>query len=65
MYAGVPSERPVSVKRSLPSELTASAIPKSATSGLAILDQDVLGLDVAVDDAPAVGGIEGRGDAAG
>ncbi len=32
MYSGVPSERPVSVSRVPPAALTASAIPKSATS---------------------------------
>src|SRR2546427_7652179 len=33
MYAGVPRESPVSVSRSHPAMLTASAIPKSATIG--------------------------------
>ena len=41
--------------------LTASAMPKSATSARAVVQQDVLGLDVAVDDAVAVGVVERGG----
>ena len=45
--------------------LTASAMPKSATIGAAVVQQDVLGLDVAMDDALAVGVVEGVGDSRG
>ena len=53
---------PVSVIRLPPALLAASAMPKSATSALAVVQQDVLGLDVAVDDAVAVGVVERAGD---
>ena len=55
MYAGVPIASPVSVSLSAPAVLTARAMPKSATSGVAALEQDVLGLDVAVDHPVPVG----------
>ena len=37
-------------------------MPKSATRALAVLQQDVLGLDVAMDDAAPVGVVERGGD---
>ena len=37
-------------------------MPKSATSALAVVQQDVLGLDVAVDDAVPVRVVERDGD---
>ena len=57
---------PVSVMREPPPALeTASAMPKSATSARAVVQQDVLGLDVAVDHAVAVGVVERVGDLGG
>ena len=54
---------PVSVIRLPPPALeTARAMPKSATSARAVVQQDVLGLDVAVDHAVAVGVVERVGD---
>ena len=58
MYCGVPSESPVCVTRSPPALLTASAMPKSATSGCAVVQQDVLRLEIAVDDAVPVRVVE-------
>ena len=54
---------PVSVSRSSPAApSSARAMPKSATSVLAVGgEQDVLGLDVAVDDAVLVGVVERAG----
>jgi hypothetical protein len=50
---------PVSVMRSLPALLAAGRC-EVATSALAIVQQDVLGLDVTVDDAVTVGVIGAR-----
>ena len=51
MYVGVPSDIPVSRHPRAAGLLTASAMPKSATSALPVVEQNVLGLDVAVDHA--------------
>ena len=64
MYCGVPSESPVCVMRWPPACCTASAIPKSATSRVAALQQNVLGLDVAMNDAQLVRVAERVGDLA-
>ena len=55
MNAGVPIAMPVAVRRALPS-LIARAMPKSVTIGrlLARVEQDVVGLDVAMHDAVRV-----------
>ena len=65
MYVGVPIAMPVAVSRESPS-LIARAMPKSVTIGrpLSRVDQDVVGLDVAVDDAALVGVGERVGDVA-
>ena len=60
MYCGVPSESPVCVIRSPPACCTARAMPKSATSGRAVVQQDVLRLDVAMDHAVPVGVLAAR-----
>ena len=54
MYAGVPRASPVSVSRSSPAAVTARAMPKSATTACVAIQQDVLRLDVAMDDAVRV-----------
>ena len=51
---------PVSVMR-VPALVAASAIPKSATSALPVVQQDVLRLDVSVDDAVTVRVVERPG----
>ena len=51
MYVGVPTAIPVRVSVSPPATLTARAMPKSATSARPLGEEDVLGLDVAMDDA--------------
>ena len=58
MYCGVPNESPVCVMRVPPALLTASAMPKSATSGWPVVEQDVLRLEVAVDHVVAVRVVE-------
>ena len=65
MYVGVPIAMPVAVSRESPS-LIARAIPKSVTIGrpLPCVDEDVVGLDVAVDDAALVRVGERVGDVA-
>ena len=50
MYAGVPSDMPISVMR-LPPALDGEGDAEVGDQGVPILQQDVLGLDVAVDDA--------------
>ena len=62
MYCGVPSERPVCVMRAPPAFEIASAMPKSATTGCPSLEQNVLGLEVAVDHAVRVRVVERAGD---
>ena len=60
MYAGVPTVSPVSVSCSRSAASSARAMPKSATSACPSGEEDVLGLDVAVDDAVLVGVVERR-----
>ena len=64
MYCGVPSDMPVSVIRAAAAFDTASAMPKSATSAWPLVQQDVLRLDVAMDDAVPVRVVERVGDLA-
>ena len=60
MYAGVPiampscGQRPRSARRRLRARRCALAMPKSVTTADAAGEQDVVGLDVAVDDAAFV-----------
>ena len=55
MYAGVPTLIPVAVSRLAARRRRARAMPKSATSGVAVArEEDVLRLDVAVEDAVLV-----------
>ena len=54
MYAGVPMASPVAVSLSATAAASARAIPKSATIAPAAVKQNVFGLDVAMDDAPAM-----------
>ena len=58
MYCGVPSDSPVCVMRAPPALMTASAMPKSATTGCAVLEQNVLGLEIAMNDAVRVRVVE-------
>ena len=53
---------PVCVIREPPACCTAERDAEVGDQGLAVLQQDVLGLDVAVDDAALVGEVEGGGD---
>ena len=62
MYCGVPSESPVCVIRAPPAFEIANAMPKSATSGWPSCNENILGLEIAVDDALAVRVVERRGD---
>ena len=63
MYDGVPTTMPVCVSSTSPARLATRAMPKSATSACPVLQQHVLGLDVAMDDPFAVGKGERIGDA--
>ena len=58
----MPSERPVSVIRLPPAVLTASAMPKSATSAAPSCSMMFFGLDVAMDHAMAVRVVQRRPD---
>jgi len=62
MYCGVPSESPVCVMRAPPALETASAIPEVRDDRLPGLNENVLGLEVAVNDAARVRVVERVGD---
>ena len=54
IYSGVPRPTPVSVNRCALAEWSANAIPKVRDQRLAILQQNVFGLDVPMDHVMAV-----------
>ena len=56
---------PVSVRRSSPAAVDGPRDAEVGDDGVALLEQDVLGLDVAMDDAVRVGVAERVGDLAG
>ena len=62
MYCGVPSERPVCVMRAPPALLHRERDAEVGDQRVPALQQDVLGLDVAVDDAERVRVAERVGD---
>ena len=62
MYSGVPSMRPVSVSRSSGTSLGGERDTEVGDHRLALVEQDVFGLDVAMDQAVRVRVVQRGGD---